>query len=106
MVSSCDWAGGEAGFVLKNERLSKDNSSLVTRYKLLPKMVDNIEEVCTSVCNLNGETSELVGIVSDDSNDAPERLSEIQDAYLASRLANKKWKDLANKSKADYEKIV
>ena len=26
--------------------MSKDNSSLVTRYKLLPKMVDNIEEVC------------------------------------------------------------
>jgi len=77
------------------------NASLSQDIKL-----DNIEEVCTSVCNLNMDTTELAGIVSDDSNDDPERLSEIQDAYLTSRLANQKWKDLANKSKADYEKIV
>ena len=77
------------------------NASLSQDIKL-----DNIEEVCEEACNLNVETTELAGIVSDDSNNVPERLSEIQDAYLASRLANKKWKDLANKSKADYEKIV
>lgn len=77
------------------------NASLSQDIKL-----DNIEEVCTSVCNLNGETTELAGIVSDDSNDDPDRLSEIQDAYLTSRLANQKWKELANKSKADYEKTI
>tara|TARA_R100001443_G_scaffold17348_1_gene27829 strand:+ start:510 stop:746 length:237 start_codon:yes stop_codon:yes gene_type:complete len=77
------------------------NASLSQDIKL-----DNIEEVCISVCNLNTETTELAAIVSDDSNDDPLRLSEIQDAYLTSRLANQKWKDLANKSKADYEKIV
>ena len=77
------------------------NASLSQDIKL-----DNIEEVCTSVCNLNGETTELAGIVSDDSNDDPDRLSKIQDAYLTSRLANQKWKELANKSKADYEKTI
>ena len=68
--------------------------------------LNNIEEVCESACNLNMETTEYAGIVSDDSNYDPERISEIQEAYLASRLASQKWKDLANKSKADYEKIV
>jgi len=68
--------------------------------------LNNIVEVCRITSDLNVETSEYAGIVSDDSNEAPLRLSEIQEAYLASRLANQKWKDLANKSKADYEKIV
>ena len=77
------------------------NASLSQDIKL-----ENIVEVCISTCNLNGETAELAEIVSDDSNDDPDRLSKIQDAYLTSRLANQKWKELANKSKADYEKTV
>ena len=67
---------------------------------------DNLQEICVSVCALLSETVEVVGIVSDDSNYDQERQLAIQDALLSSRILFQKWKDIANKSKVDYEKIV
>ena len=52
------------------------------------------------------EGIEFAGIISDDSSMDKQRQIEIQDMILSVRLAMQKVKTQANKSKADYEKIV
>ena len=60
---------------------------------------ENRVKVCTSVLNLNGETSECASLVSDDPDYSLRRWLEIQVAYLASRLANKIWRYIASRGK-------